>query len=140
MDIGKVLTRAWEIIWKHKILWVFGFFASFISQPGSSSFEGSGGGGGGTGYQFDGEEIPFLPPAYQRYVYEFNQFVLENSETIFTVGLILIAIGVLLGIFFYLLGNLGRIGLFDTLDVIISSTVRQTIWQGYSSSYCPNRS
>jgi hypothetical protein len=27
MDIGSVLARAWEIIWKHKILWIFGILA-----------------------------------------------------------------------------------------------------------------
>ena len=38
MDYGKVLTRAWEITWRWKILWILGFLAAL----------GSGGGGGGT--------------------------------------------------------------------------------------------
>jgi hypothetical protein len=28
MNFGEVLTRAWEIIWKHKVLWIFGLLAS----------------------------------------------------------------------------------------------------------------
>jgi hypothetical protein len=49
MDIGEVLQRAWQIIWKHKALWIFGILASC----------GSGGGGGGnTGYQFSQDEFP----------------------------------------------------------------------------------
>jgi hypothetical protein len=27
-NFGEVLTRAWQIIWKHKVLWVFGILAS----------------------------------------------------------------------------------------------------------------
>src|SRR5437773_2631742 len=26
-NFGEILTRAWQIIWKHKILWVFGILA-----------------------------------------------------------------------------------------------------------------
>jgi hypothetical protein len=37
MDIGQILSRAWQIIWKNKILWIFGILASCS------------GGGGGTG-------------------------------------------------------------------------------------------
>lgn len=29
-DFGEVLTRAWQITWKHKILWVFGLFSMLI--------------------------------------------------------------------------------------------------------------
>lgn len=29
-DFGEVLTRAWQITWKHKILWVFGFLSMLI--------------------------------------------------------------------------------------------------------------
>lgn len=37
MDYGKILSRAWQITWRWKVLWIFGFLASL----------GSGGGGGG---------------------------------------------------------------------------------------------
>jgi len=39
MDFGEVLSRAWKIIWKHKILWIFGILSSC----------GQGGGGGSSG-------------------------------------------------------------------------------------------
>ncbi|MFN2217710.1 MAG: hypothetical protein ACK2UA_03840 [Anaerolineae bacterium] len=38
MDYGKILTRAWEITWRWKILWILGFLAAL----------GSGSGGGGS--------------------------------------------------------------------------------------------
>jgi hypothetical protein len=41
MDFGEVLTKAWKIIWKYKILWLFGIFV-FL-------WGGGGGGGGGGG-------------------------------------------------------------------------------------------
>jgi hypothetical protein len=40
MDYGKVLSRAWEITWRWKILWILGFLASL------------GQGGGGTGINY----------------------------------------------------------------------------------------
>ena len=39
-NFGEVLTRAWQIIWKHKVLWIFGILASCAR----------GGGGGPAGY------------------------------------------------------------------------------------------
>lgn len=47
MNIGQILSRAWKIIWKHKILWVFGILAS-CGQTGGSSGGGSSGGSNGS--------------------------------------------------------------------------------------------
>jgi hypothetical protein len=30
-DVGEVLTRAWQITWKHKVLWVFNMFPVLLS-------------------------------------------------------------------------------------------------------------
>lgn len=45
MDYGEVLSKAWKIIWKHKILWLFGILASC----GALNTMSSGGGGGASG-------------------------------------------------------------------------------------------
>ncbi len=37
MDIGSVLSRAWQIIWKHKVLWIFGILAGCTNANGGSS-------------------------------------------------------------------------------------------------------
>jgi hypothetical protein len=37
MDFGKVLSRAWEITWRWKVLWIFGFLASLGQGWGSGS-------------------------------------------------------------------------------------------------------
>jgi len=47
MDYGEVLSKAWKIIWKHKILWLFGILASCGAMNSMSS--GGGGGGGASG-------------------------------------------------------------------------------------------
>jgi hypothetical protein len=53
MDYGKILSRAWEITWRWKVLWILGFLAGL----------GSGGGGGGGGsYSGDGSEFGRIPP------------------------------------------------------------------------------
>ena len=46
MEYGKVLERAWNATWRHKILWLFGFLASLPSRPGNSAQ-------GGIQYRFD---------------------------------------------------------------------------------------
>ncbi len=50
MDYGKLIKRAWQITWKHKILWVFGFLVALLG--------GAGWGRGGTGlrYTFSGAD------------------------------------------------------------------------------------
>lgn len=47
MDFGKVLSRAWQITWRWKILWVLGFLASLGQGWGNSS----------PTYQFSGQEF-----------------------------------------------------------------------------------
>ena len=41
-NFGEILTRAWQITWKYKVLWIFGILAGCTNG-------GGGGGGGGVG-------------------------------------------------------------------------------------------
>jgi hypothetical protein len=94
-NFGDVLSRAWQIIWKHKVLWIFGIFAG--CSRGSGSFRGnSGGGGGGSGGQ--------LPPEFMRIF----QFIQQNLVTFIVVGCILILLIWAITIF---LGTIGKVGL-----------------------------
>jgi len=47
MNYGEVLSKAWKIIWKNKILWLFGILASCGAI--NSMNNGGGGGGGASG-------------------------------------------------------------------------------------------
>lgn len=98
-NFGEVLSRAWQIIWKHKVLWIFGIFAA-CSRGGNGGGGGSGGGGGtGPGTQ------PF--PELERNMEQLGQWIGDNPWIV-VVFVVLILGLVLLSI---LLGTIGRIGL-----------------------------
>jgi hypothetical protein len=100
-NFGEVLTRAWQIIWKHKVLWIFGFLAGCGQNSGFRGNSGSGSsGGGGNG----GFGQPNLPPQ----VMQFFQTVEENIRTIVIVGIALICVIWIITVF---LSTIGRIGL-----------------------------
>jgi len=100
-NFGEILSRAWQITWKYKVLWIFGILASCS--------EGSGGGSGGSGFQNSGSDQN-LPPALKQFSQQMEHYVewsLDNwwiFIVIFLVILLLIAVGVFLG-------TIGRIGL-----------------------------
>ena len=95
-NFGEVLTRAWQIIWKHKVLWVFGILAS-CGRGGA----GNGGGGSNTGYNYSSSD---LPPQ----VLHWFQNIAENWQTFLAVGIGIICTIWVLVIF---LSTVGRIGL-----------------------------
>ena len=92
MDFGAVLSRAWQIIWKHKVMWIFGILASC---SGGSNF----GSNFRTSYQRD------LNPEMQNF---FNQVPQWEIWLIVAIVVAVILVLVVLAIF---LGTVGRIGL-----------------------------
>ncbi len=92
MNYGEILTKAWHIIWKNKVLWIFGILAGCSSSGGNggSSYRG----GDGTNGQFFGQDI-------QRFFESIPAWV---WVTIVIAGVILALIAVLLV-------TVGRIGL-----------------------------
>jgi hypothetical protein len=94
MDIGEVLSSAWRIIWKHKVLWIFGLLAGCASGGGN-------GGGQGAGSVSNSPEFPGL----ERYFYNISdwQVALLIGVIIFVVLLIVLLVVVL--------STVGRIGL-----------------------------
>jgi hypothetical protein len=99
-NFGEVLTRAWQIIWKHKVLWIFGIFAG-CGRGGGNGGGGAQGGGGGTG---PGDQ-PF--PELERTFEQFGQWIQDNPWIIAVVVLI----GLVLLLISIFLGTIGRIGL-----------------------------
>lgn len=98
-NFGEVLTRAWQIIWKHKVLWIFGILASCS--------RGGGGGSGGSGYQTSAPsgQSPF--PQFERAMEQFGQWIGENLWVIALFILVILVLVVLA----ILLGTIGKIGL-----------------------------
>ena len=94
MNYGEILSRAWQIIWKHKILWVFGILAG-CTQAGSS-------GGSNSGIRFSGRENTQM---YNRIFGQVDPDVWIIVAVV--VGLVIIVLW-LIAIF---LGTIGKIGL-----------------------------
>lgn len=98
-NFGEVLTRAWQIIWKYKVLWVFGILASC----------GQGGGGGNnTRWQESGNNGfgggPDLPPQMM----EWAQWIEQNVTTFIAITLAIICV---IWIVVMFLSTIGKIGL-----------------------------
>ncbi len=102
-NFGEVLTRAWKITWKYKILWIFGILAS-CSRGGA----GGDGGGGSRIWEEDANGYsPFNTGEVERFFGGIGDWLTANWWAI-----ILIVLGVLLLIAICIfLGTVGRIGL-----------------------------
>ncbi|MEA3351888.1 MAG: hypothetical protein U9Q82_14845 [Chloroflexota bacterium] len=107
MNIGEILTRAWEIIWKHKVLWIFGILAGC----------GQGGGGGGGSYSYQssggsGSNRGSLPPEIQQLFFEAQRFF-EQVELWQIIAIVAGVIFVILLIWLIMLAlsTIGRMGL-----------------------------
>ncbi|MBE0671142.1 MAG: hypothetical protein IH588_11180 [Anaerolineales bacterium] len=96
-NLGEILTRSWQIIWKHKILWVFGILAGFARG-------GGGGGGGNSGYRTSSGDSPFPTTQWEQQITRFFE------DNLWIVIAVVIAI-VLFSLLLYAAGILGRIGL-----------------------------
>jgi len=107
MDLSEVLSRAWRIIWKHKVLWIFGILAG-CGQGGGG---GGGGGGGNTGFNFS-EGDPSVPPDVQRFFFEIERFFqqIEAWEIAGFIALIILVV-LIIWLIALVLGTIGRLGL-----------------------------
>ena len=120
-NFGEVLTRAWQIVWKHRVLWVFGILAS--CGRGGSSFNSNTGGGGDGGFGTP----PDLPPQIQ----ELLRAIEQNLAT-FVVAII--ALACIIWIVTIFLSTIGKIGLIRGTDQIDSGTESLIFGQLFSES------
>ena len=109
IDIGKILKRAWHILWNYKVLWIFGVLLG-LTAGGS----GSGGNtGSGSGFRFNGPgnyNSSTLPGPFWASV---NDWFQQNLSPLITHPdqhlATFIWIGVGLFLFFLILGSLAAI-------------------------------
>ena len=102
-NFGEVLTRAWQHIWKHKVLWIFGILASCARGNG-----GGNSGGGNSRYQSSGNN-PF--PGNQQDFSQFGQEIGKYFQDHIAVIVAVLCVLFLLSIVFFAIGMMGRIGL-----------------------------
>jgi hypothetical protein len=99
MELGYVLRRAWEITWRHKVLWLFGFLVSL----------GTVGRRIGTGSSSRWEQpVRELPPEVQRAIVDFSR---SSYSVVAVVALVLL--GLIISVGLALLGALGRAAMVD---------------------------
>src|SRR5512146_466451 len=96
-NFGEVLSSAWQIIWKHKVLWIFGIFAG-CSRGGSNFNSNSRLQGNGNFGNFN------VPPQFQ----QFFQTISENMTAFIVIAITLFCVIWIVTIF---LSTIGKIGL-----------------------------
>jgi hypothetical protein len=97
MNFGYVLKRAWEIIWKFKVLWIFGILAG-CGQASSS-------GGSNSGYRFSAQDT-YIGPQIQNF---FDRLGPLGLGTLIVIGVLVILVLVVLVILFATVGRIGLI-------------------------------
>jgi hypothetical protein len=103
VNFGEVLTRAWNIIWKNKILWLFGLFATLGA--------GGGNGGGSSGnfnFNFRNDQIPRPNGNVPLWLQQIMQRVQDTLGIWVVILLIVILLLIIIAI---VLNTFGRIGL-----------------------------
>jgi hypothetical protein len=101
MQYGTLLKRAWNIIWRNKIIWLFGFLAALGSGGNNFNFRS----GGNFNFPSQGQGTGGgLPPQVQRALVE----LFSNQSLIITVVIVLIVVGLVIGLIIALIAALGH--------------------------------
>ena len=103
-NFGEVLTRAWQITWKYKVLWIFGILAGCTNGGGGGS-----GGGGNSGYS-TGPSDQNLPPELQRFFHQMENLVDWVADNLW-IFIVIALVVLLIAVVSMFLGTIGRIGL-----------------------------
>jgi len=108
INIGEVLSKAWKIIWKFKVLWIFGILAG-CGGGNSSRLNYNGGGGSSSGNQTGTGQLPEFFRRFENMQPErmFSEFLTQYTAII--VGTIMLLC--ILWIVFLFLGVMGKTGL-----------------------------
>jgi hypothetical protein len=102
MDYGEVLSKAWKIIWRFKILWIFGILASCSGNFRSSTTSGS---NNGVRYTFPEGS---LPPGIENFFVQLTHTI-EGIQP--WVWVLLFAALLVLIVIWVVLATVGHVGL-----------------------------
>jgi hypothetical protein len=100
-NFGEVLIRAWKIVWKYKVLWIFGILASCNNSRGSVNFNNS--------FNYN-KNSTTLPPQ----ILEQANRLVQNIVPVIAIFVAVICVVAILSVF---LGTMGRIGLIHGTSV-----------------------
>lgn len=109
MDFGEVLSKSWRIVWKHKVLWIFGILAGCARSGGgggsASSFNWQ---GSGTGSQPFGQGFS---PSNPQFGTELEQWISTHLELLLAAIVLFILLILLIVLIRLALGTIGQVGL-----------------------------
>ncbi|HVF24433.1 MAG TPA: hypothetical protein VNA23_01005 [Anaerolineales bacterium] len=105
-NFGEILTRAWQIVWKHRVLWIFGILAS--CGRGGSSFNGTGS-SQGDGWFDTPSDLPLQ-------LMQFLQTIEENLTAFIVITVAVVCIIWIITIFLSTIGKIGLIRGTSQLD------------------------
>ena len=105
LDFGGTLRRAWDITWKHKILWLFGIFSAILGRA-SFSFN-RGGGPRFNPTNFLQGNFPQLSRAFPNL----------DQNTIIAIALGILCVGLIIAITLYILHVIARGGLIGGIQL-----------------------
>ena len=114
-NYSSLLSKAWNITWKYKVLWFFGFLAAL----GGAGWGNSSGGGGGPNFNFNfnSGSSNYRTGVYPRgdipreWQSAYDQLAKIDINTWITIGVVAVCSLLLLGLVFWLLSIIGRGGL-----------------------------
>ncbi len=108
INLGEILTKAWKITWKFKVLWIFGILAG-CGASNRSNFNFNNGGSSGGGGSGGNGNVPEFFRQFQNMRPEqaVQLFIDQYGGIIAAVILVLCCLSIL----FYFLGIMGKTGL-----------------------------
>jgi hypothetical protein len=126
MNFGEILLKAWKIVWKHKVLWIFGILAGCGQATGSN--------GSNFSYQFSNNNYGsgLIPQNIQDFFNYYNRLS-EGQVSAIVIGTILVIL--LLVIITTFLGTIGRIGLIRGTRQADQGVEKLIIGDLFSSSF-----
>jgi len=145
IDYGKILKRAWHILWNYKILWIFGILLALTAGG------GGGGGRGGSSYRFSGppgENGGFGPGTYPLPPFlrqlsawaEVNLLPLfehpeQHVATFIWIGAALLLFIIVTGVIFAILRNVSEAAVIRMVDEYEQSGAKFSFKQGWKMGW-----
>ena len=101
MDYGRVIKDAWDLTWRHRFLWLLGFFVGGGAQSCGS----------GLTYNYDQSNYQQMPPESRQAISAFLAWVQANAGLLIALAILLLALGIVfLVVSFIAQGGLTRAG------------------------------
>jgi hypothetical protein len=111
MDFGEVLGKSWKIVWKHKVLWIFGILAGCARGGGGGRAGGGLGGGGGQSGTGNPSFIPGISRQNPQLLSNIQEWITTHEALVVVAAVAFVLLVLVLALIPLALGTIGEIGL-----------------------------